>query len=109
MRYRDIFTESYDIQKARIDQLEDAVFVDSKSIKQSVSAILFAIKNPKNISVKPDGKPAIAWGRDGKGFAMGDKYMLKAGLPHSLKELEYNCRKKIFYFTLFFLSKYIFS
>jgi hypothetical protein len=52
--------------------------------------------NPETISIKPDGKPALIWGRDERGFSLMDKYMFKAGtLPRSPQEISqiYAARK----------------
>lgn len=78
--------EAYDTSKARIDHPEDLVITaGSQGAKIAIDVLEQAAKNPQNMSFKPDGKPAIKWGRDEGGFAMGDKYMNP--LPHSPQEL----------------------
>lgn len=78
--------EAYDTSKARIDHPEDLVITaGSQGAKMALDVLEQAAKNPQNMSFKPDGKPAIKWGRDQGGFAMGDKYMNP--LPHSPQEL----------------------
>lgn len=78
--------EAYDTSKARIDHPEDLVITaGSKGASMALDVLDQAGKNPQKMSIKPDGKPAVKWGRDAGGFAMGDKYMNP--LPHSPKEL----------------------
>lgn len=78
--------EAYDTSKARIDHPEDLVITaGSQGAKTAINVLEQAAKNPAAMSFKPDGKPAIKWGRDQGGFAMGDKYMNP--LPHSPQEL----------------------
>lgn len=87
MRFREIITEQYDTSKARIDHPEDMVFSrGTAGAKIAVELLSSAVTNSERVSIKPDGKPAIKWGRDASGFCMGDKYMNP--LPHSLGELE---------------------
>jgi Family of unknown function (DUF6267) len=78
--------EAYDTSKARIDHPEDLVITaGSRGAGLAIDVLEQAGKNPAKMSVKPDGKPAIKWGKDSGGFAMGDKYMNP--LPHSPEEL----------------------
>lgn len=78
--------EAYDTSKARIDHPEDLVISSgSRGAMIAITVLEQATKNTHNLSIKPDGKPAIKWGRDEQGFAMGDKYMNP--LPHSIEEL----------------------
>jgi len=89
MRSSEFITEeeTYNLKKARIEHVEDAAFIGSAAITDSINALRQAIKQPQTVSLKPDGKPAIFWGRDKVGFAMGDKYMISTP-PHSIQELE---------------------
>lgn len=62
--------EAYDTSKARIDHPEDLVITaGSQGAKIAIDVLEQAAKNPQNMSFKPDGKPAIKWGRDEGGFA----------------------------------------
>lgn len=82
----DQLLEAYDTSKARIDHPEDLVITAGASgAMTAINVLEQAAKQPQNMSIKPDGKPAIKWGRDAGGFAMGDKYMYP--LPHSPQEL----------------------
>lgn len=86
MRFREIITEAYDVSKARIDHPEDLVFSQgSQGAGLAIKLLQQAVQNSGSVSIKPDGKPAIMWGNDSGGFAMGDKYMKP--LPHSIEEL----------------------
>lgn len=86
MKIDELLLESYDTSKARIEHAEDLIFSGgSKGAARAVYAIEQAASNPNLVSIKPDGRPAIKWGRDTGGFVMGDKYMNP--LPHSIEEL----------------------
>ena len=86
MKIMDLLTEAYDTSKARIEHPEDLVLSNGAAGAAMALAMLNqAATNPTTVSVKPDGRPAIKWGRDQGGFAMGDKYMNP--LPHSIEEL----------------------
>lgn len=86
MKIVDLLTEAYDTSKARIEHPEDLVLTNGANGAQLALSILkLAATNPASVSVKPDGRPAIKWGRDIGGFAMGDKYMNP--LPHSIEDL----------------------
>lgn len=85
MKIQDLH-EAYDLSKARIDHPEDLVITaGSQGARLAVDLLEEAVKHPDKMSMKPDGKPAILWGMDAGGFAMGDKHMKQ--LPHSLNEL----------------------
>lgn len=78
--------EAYDTSKARIDHPEDLVITaGSRGAMSAIAVLEKAGAGQNSMSIKPDGKPAIKWGRDTAGFAMGDKYMNP--LPHSSDEL----------------------
>lgn len=80
MRAQEFLFESYDLTKARIDHPEDLVFTNgSLGAKIALAAIQQMITNPQSISIKPDGKPALVWGRDQQGFGLADKYMFNKG------------------------------
>lgn len=90
MRLTELLVESYDASKARIEHPEDLVLVaGSNGAARALSILDQATTEHKTVSIKPDGKPAIVWGRDAGGFAMGDKYMFsKAELPRTPKQLQ---------------------
>jgi len=86
MKIYDLLIEAYDTSKARIEHAEDLVLTNGVSgATLAVSALQQAATNPETLSIKPDGRPAIKWGRDSGGFVMGDKYMNP--LPHSIEQL----------------------
>src|SRR6056297_3032004 len=86
MLIKQIINEVYDVSKARIDHPEDLVFTQgSAGAKLALDILQKATEPSSEMSFKPDGKPAIMWGRDSGGFALGDKYMKP--LPHSIEEL----------------------
>lgn len=76
--------EAYDTSKARIDHPEDLIITAGSAGAMQALDILNSVE-PTGMSFKPDGKPAIKWGRDQGGFAMGDKYM--DPLPHNPQDL----------------------
>jgi hypothetical protein len=65
----------------RIPHPEDAVFLGgSAAALQQLAALEYAAKQPENITIKWDGKPALIWGRMPNGhLAVMDKYMFDAG------------------------------
>lgn len=86
MKVTELLVESYDTSKHRIEHPEDLVLTNGSSgASLALNLLKQAVDNPASVSVKPDGRPAIKWGRDLGGFAMGDKYMNP--LPHSIQEL----------------------
>ena len=89
MRANEFLTEEYDPTKARVPHPEDRVFTEgSAGAKKAIATIKQMSTNPETISVKPDGKPAIVWGRDERGFTMCDKHMFAKGiLPRSPEEI----------------------
>ena len=97
MRAREFLTEDYDPTKARVPHPEDLVLLGgSAGAKHAIAVIKQMATNPETISIKPDGKPALVWGRDDQGFAMCDKHMFKAGtLPRSPEQIAqiYSARK----------------
>ena len=63
--------------KGHLDHPEDLVFLGgSQGASNAVNAISNTIKNPKAITIKWDGYPALIFGRgpDGK-FSIMDKHM----------------------------------
>lgn len=76
--------EAYDVSKVRIDHPEDLIITNGSAGARTALDMLASAK-PQEMSFKPDGKPAIKWGRDAAGFGMGDKYMQP--LPRSIQEL----------------------
>ena len=80
---------NYSLEKARVPHFEDEVIaLGSTGAKLAINAIKQMATNPETISIKPDGKPAIFWGRDENGFGMMDKHMFaKRIIPHSPQEL----------------------
>lgn len=97
MRAIEFLIEEYDPTKARVPHPEDEILIGgSAGAKQAIAAIKQMATNPETISIKPDGKPALVWGRDEQGFALVDKHMFKAGtLPRSPDQLAqiYSARK----------------
>jgi hypothetical protein len=89
MRAQEFLTEEYDPTKARVPHPEDRVFDEgSAGAQKAIATLQQMASNPETISVKPDGKPAIVWGRDERGFTMCDKHMFAKGiLPRSPKEI----------------------
>ena len=93
MRAQEFLTEAdeanYSLENARISHPEDKVIaMGSVGAKEAIAAIKQMATNPETISIKPDGKPAIFWGRDENGFGMMDKHMFAKGIiPHSPQEL----------------------
>jgi hypothetical protein len=85
----EIVAESYSLASPRIEHPEDLLLTDGyMGGVRALNTFEFAIRTPTSISFKPDGKPALIWGKDSQGFAMGDKYMFKKGtLPRSPDEL----------------------
>jgi len=63
--------------KGHLDHPEDLVFLDgSAGATRAVNAIIATVKNPKTVTLKYDGYPALIFGRnvDGK-FGIMDKHM----------------------------------
>jgi len=89
MRAQEFLTEEYDPTKARVPHPEDRIFDEgSVGAQKAIATLQQMASNPETISVKPDGKPAIVWGRDERGFTMCDKHMFAKGiLPRSPKEI----------------------
>lgn len=68
--------------KGHLDHPEDLVFLQgSFGADRAVQAIVDTVKNPKSVTIKWDGYPALIWGYgpDGK-FAVMDKTMFNKGL-----------------------------
>ena len=63
------------VEGARIEHPEDMIFdAGSRGLKQALSGISSAVKNPGAVTVKWDGKPAIIFGRNPQGeFVLTDK------------------------------------
>ena len=60
--------------KARIDHPEDLVFTEGpKGAMRALNMMVELVKNPKTVSIKWDGSPALIFGRDEKGFVLTDK------------------------------------
>lgn len=80
---------NYSLENARVSHPEDMIIsMGSFGAKLAINSIKQMATNPETISIKPDGKPAIVWGRDENGFGMMDKHMFAKGIiPHSPKEL----------------------
>lgn len=79
MRYRDLLTESRkplrEAAEARIQHLEDMVlFHGSAGARKALDTLEHMENNPKAITVKWDGSPAVIFGRDERGeFILTDK------------------------------------
>jgi hypothetical protein len=89
MRAQEFLTEDYDPTKARVEHPEDLILTQGSSGAQHAIAIIQQMAtNPETISIKPDGKPAIIWGRDDQGFGMADKHMFAKGIiPRSIDQM----------------------
>lgn len=89
MRANEFLFENYDLTKARIEHPEDMVFTNgSAGAKFALAAIQQMITRPETISIKPDGKPALVWGRDEQGFGLADKYMFNKGtIPRNPQQM----------------------
>lgn len=65
---------------ARTPHPEDAILAGSAAAAQQVAGLKAVISNPRNLTIKWDGKPALIFGRDKDGqLAVMDKYMFDAG------------------------------
>jgi hypothetical protein len=80
---------NYSLENARISHPEDMVIaMGSAGAKTAIATIKQMATNPETISIKPDGKPAIVWGRDEQGFGMADKHMFAKGIiPRNPQQL----------------------
>jgi hypothetical protein len=93
MRAQEFLTEAeeanYSLENARVPHPEDQVIsLGSTGAKLAIGSIKQMATNPETISIKPDGKPAIVWGRDEQGFGMADKHMFAKGIiPRSPQQL----------------------
>lgn len=93
MRAQEFLIESdeanYNLENARVPHPEDKViYSGSAGAKEAIAVIKQMASNPETISIKPDGKPALVWGRDENGFGMADKYMFAKGtIPRSPQQL----------------------
>ena len=85
MRARELINENYDTSEARIAHVEDLVLHGSKGVSRAIAVLTQALDSSSSISFKPDGKPAVKWGRVNGAFVFGDRYM--DPLPTSPKEL----------------------
>jgi hypothetical protein len=63
--------------KGHLDHPEDMVFLGgSGGAKRAVQACVATVQNPKTVTIKWDGYPALIFGRDSNGrFAIMDKHM----------------------------------
>lgn len=79
MKFRELITETkkplYERAEARIQHLEDMVlFGGSKGARKALDTLEQMESNPKSITVKWDGSPAVIFGRDARGeFVLTDK------------------------------------
>ena len=72
--------ETFDIlaeAKGHLDHPEDLVFLDGiQGAQRSIDAIVNTVKNPKTVTIKWDGYPALIFGRGSNGkFSIMDKHM----------------------------------
>jgi len=75
--------------KGHMDHPEDLVFLQGQfGTDRAIQAILDTVKNPKSITIKWDGYPAIIWGYgpDGK-FSVMDKHMFNKGSDSPAREV----------------------
>ena len=82
---REFTVENYDTSQARIAHIEDLTLSGSAGVKRAITILEQALSDNSSISFKPDGKPAVKWGRVNGVFVFGDRYM--DPLPTSPKEL----------------------
>ena len=75
MKINELLEENYDTSKARIDHPEDLVLYGKRGIQTAIASLKSALSDSNSASFKPDGKPAIKWGRINGEFVMGDKFM----------------------------------
>jgi hypothetical protein len=63
--------------KGHLDHPEDLIFLDgSAGAKRALQAIVSTAKNPKTVTIKWDGYPALIFGRNANGrFSILDKHM----------------------------------
>jgi len=63
--------------KGHLDHPEDLVFLDDvPGVKRALDAIVQTVENPKTVTIKWDGYPALIFGRDEEGrFSIMDKHM----------------------------------
>ena len=63
--------------KGHLDHPEDLIFLqDVEGANRAVDAIVQTVKNPKTVTIKWDGYPALIFGRDSEGnFSIMDKHM----------------------------------
>jgi Family of unknown function (DUF6267) len=63
--------------KGHLDHPEDLIFLqDVAGANRAVDAIAQTVKNPKTVTIKWDGYPALIFGRDSEGsFSIMDKHM----------------------------------
>lgn len=81
-------SEQYDPQHKRIQHPEDSVFSGAAATRNALAVLRQAAQQPETVSIKPDGRPAIMWGRNSQGeFVMGDKHMWP-DLPSSLQQMQ---------------------
>ena len=79
MKFRELITETkkplHERAEARIQHLEDMViFGGSKGARKALDTLEQMESNPKSITVKWDGSPAVIFGRDERGeFVLTDK------------------------------------
>lgn len=76
--------------KARIDHPEDLVFDEAGGgARKALNGLLHAAAEPRTVTIKWDGSPALIFGRDDKGFSLTDKsgFGSKQELPRSPSEL----------------------
>jgi Family of unknown function (DUF6267) len=97
MRANEFLIEDYDPSKGRVEHPEDLIIsYGSQGANRAIAAIKQMATNPETISIKPDGKPALIWGRDQNGFGIADKYMFSKGtIPRSIEQMNqiYSSRK----------------
>ncbi len=77
-KFFDLLSETQLIEaKGHLDHPEDLVILnDIAGANQALSAILATAKNPKSITIKWDGYPALIFGRGANGkFSIMDKHM----------------------------------
>lgn len=74
--------------KGHLDHPEDLVFLEgANGINRAISVISSIVKNPKAITIKWDGYPALIFGRDSNGiFTILDKHMFNRANP-ALRQL----------------------
>ena len=81
MRFNE-FGHAYltEAREARTPHPEDSVFNGLAAVTSTINSLGWVIDNPKTLTIKWDGIPALIFGNDSRGrFTISDKYMFDKG------------------------------